>query len=286
MKKLYLSFTTVMALLISTIATAQCPNGFAFPFKYSGSCYVFVTNTLTNADINVYAGVTRINTTEAQTNATGQGTVFFDCSQTITRVVLTRPDGTACEISGANIAVLATLPVKLSDFKARLNGATQATIQWTTEFELESAKYYVQRSIDGTNYTTIGTINAAGNSLESKRYTFDDLQLGERAAYYRLQMVDIDGKSSLSKTIYVNNRKGNIGNGPLRVFPNPFKSDLQLVGISASDVNRKGIRLYNVAGKEIGFTVTGANAITIDASAPSGVYVLRVQDKYFKLVKE
>ena len=61
---------------------------------------------------------------------------------------------------------------------------------------------------------------------------------------------------------------------------------MQIVGISAADVNRRSIRLYNAAGKEIGFSVTGSNAITIDASAPSGIYILRVMDKTFKLVKE
>lgn len=288
MKKLYLLLTAVMA-LITTTTKAQCPNpnGFAFPFKYSGQCYVFVTNTLPNADINVFNGVTKINTTAGQTDAVGQGTAFFNCAQTITRVIMTRADGSVCEISGARIAVLTVLPIKLSDFKAQVKGTSTAAIQWTSEFEVGSEKYVVERSLDGVTYTSIGEVEAAKNSMEKRRYTFDDAELGERAAYYRLQMVDLDGKRDLSKTIYVNNRRSTVtGSTTFNVFPNPFKSDVQLIGVNASDVNRKSIRVYNVAGKEIGFTVTGANAITIDASAPRGVYILRVQERTFKLIKE
>ena len=286
MKKLYLYLTMSAALLITTNAKSQCPNpnGLAFPFKYTTQCYVHVVNTLPNADINVYAGVTRINTTEGQTEADGTGTVFYNCSQTITRVLMTKPDGSVCEISGNQIAVLATLPIKLSSFKARIKGNNTAALEWTSSFELQSEKYYVQRSIDGRTYTTIGTVNAAGNSMQALRYNFDDGQLGERAAFYRLQMVDIDGRTEASKAVYVNNKMA--ASGSFSVFPNPFRSDLQITGITAADVNRKSIRVYNAAGKEFGFTVTGANAITIDANAPRGIYILRVQDKTFKLVKE
>jgi hypothetical protein len=288
MKKFYLIFTTVFALLITTTVSAQCPNpnGLAFPFKYGQGCFVFVTNTLPNADINVYDGVTKINTSAGKTGANGQGSANYDCSHTVTKVLMTLQDGTVCEISGNNIAVLATLPVKLSDFNAKLKGSGAATISWTSEYELESEKYVVQRSVDGRNFVNIGELPSAGSAVERRRYSLDDANLGDNAVFYRLLMVDIDGKTSLSKVIYVNNKKGSFGKGTLKIFPNPFKSDLQLIGISAADVNRRSIRLYNVAGKEIGFTVTGANAISIDANAPSGVYVLRVNDKTFKLVKE
>lgn len=286
MKKLYLLFSTVLA-LITTTATAQCPNpnGFAFPFKYSTQCYVFVTNTLPNADINVYNGATRINTTESQTQADGSGTVFYDCSQNITRVLLTRADGSVCEITGNRIAVLTVLPIKLSDFRVQVKGNSTAAIQWISEFEVNSDKYVVERSLDGETYSPIGTVAAARNSMGKKHYSFDDAQLGDRAAWYRLQMVDIDGRKENTKSIYVNNKRSNAVTS-FKVFPNPFRTDVQLVGIGAADVNRRSIRIYNAAGKEIGFTVTGANAITIDANAPRGIYLLRINEKTIKLVKE
>lgn len=286
MKKLYLVLTTVAALLITTIAAGQCPSGIAYPFKYSTNCYVYVYGTLSNADINVYSGVTRINTTEGQTDTTGAGVVFFTCSQTITRILMTRPDGTVCDISGARIATLATLPVKISSFRAQLSASGTASLEWSSAFELQSEKYLVQRSLDGRTYTTIGEVAAAGNSMQTINYSFDDAQLGDRAAYYRLQMKDIDGKVDYSRSIYVNNKRSLPGSGSFKIFPNPFRAEVQLVGISAADVNRKSIRVYNAAGKEIGFSVTGANAITIDASAPRGVYMLRVDGKTFKLIKE
>jgi hypothetical protein len=281
MKKIYLLLLAVTALY--SASTAQCPNGFAFPFKYNG-CYVFVTGTLPNADISVYSGVQRINTTEAQTNSNGQGTVFFDCNQTITRVILTTSTGTVCEISGANIAALAVLPVKLSDFRVQVKNNNTAAIQWASSFELDSYKYIVLRSTDGINYIPVSEVLASGNSMKTQGYKFDDITLGNGAAFYRLKMVDIDGRSELSKVVYINNKKG--AGGTLSVFPNPFRGDIQLVGITTSDINKRSIRVYSIGGKEINYSVTGANAITIDPSVPRGVYILRVKEQTYKLVKE
>jgi hypothetical protein len=286
MKKLYLLFMAVTAFITTTTAQCPNPNGKALPFNYPTECYVYVTMTLPNADINVYNGVTRINTTDGQTDALGAGMVFYNCATPITLILLTRPDGTVCEISGDDIGVPATLPVKLSAFNAQLKSNGSVSIQWASEFEVESEKFVVQRSLDGVNYTNIGEVASAGFSMSTKRYSLDDAQLGERDAYYRLNMVDIDGKSEFSKSIYVNNRKGNAGNASLKVFPNPFRADIQIVGVSASEVNRRNIKVYTVAGKEINYTISGSNAITLDNRAPRGVYILRIHDKTFKLIKE
>jgi hypothetical protein len=122
-------------------------------------------------------------------------------------------------------------------------------------------------------------------------YGFNDEQGGNGTAYYRLKMVDIDGKSEYSTVVYVNNRKG-ASTEILSVFPNPFRSTIQLRGVNAGDVNRKNIRVFNSMGKEINYSVTGSNAITLDPSLPAGVYILKVQSQantqaqVYKLMKE
>lgn len=291
MKKLYLLL--IVALAFVTTSKAQCPNpnGMAFLFKINGNeCVAHVSNTLPDAHIKVYSGLTELNLTQSKTVAAGpqagSGSVSYDCSLPVTLIVLVNNDLVTCEIGTANIAQPAPLPIKLSDFRAKLKNNSTASLQWTSEFESGSNKFVVERSLDGVSYSAIGEVPAAVYSETRKSYSFDDVQLGERAAWYRLRLVDFDGKQDLSKTVYVNNKYATGGSPTFSVYPNPFKSDLQLIGIKASEINRKSVRVYDASGREIAWTITGANAITIDNSAPRGVYILRVQEKTFKLIKE
>jgi hypothetical protein len=284
MMKLYLYALTVSALMFASPVKSQCPAGLAFPFIYgNNNCYVFVTNGLPNANINVYDGLDKINTTEGSTDADGMGSVFYDCSRNITRILLTLSDGTVCEIGPGSIAAPANLPIKLGKFSVSVKGSA-AVIEWTSLLELSSSKYVIERSFDGNNYTAIGEVAAAGDSYTTLRYSYTDAELGNQAAFYRLQMVDIDGKFEYSKVVPVDNTKS--GTGSLRVGPNPFSSDVQLLGIPATDVNRNNIRLYNITGQPVNFTISSANTITIDAGVPAGIYILRVKDKTFRLMKE
>jgi hypothetical protein len=286
MKKFYL-FSMALVALVMTSRGQSCgvSTGFAFPFSFSGGCYVYVTGALPDAQIRAYNGTTLLNVTTGSTNSSGIGQVFFTCGQTITRVLLVK-GSVVCEINGANIAALASLPIKLTAFSARVTTDNAASLQWNSEFELDSYNYIVQRSTDGRNFTNIGAVAAAGNSIRRIGYDFKDIQLGTGVAYYRLKMVDIDGKSEYSKIIYVNNRKIMSPGGGLSVFPNPFRGEIQLKDVLTADVNSRNIHVYNAMGKEIRFAVTGANAITVDAGAPAGVYILRVKDQSFKLVKQ
>jgi hypothetical protein len=274
----------VTALYSASIAQ-PCPNGRVLPFKYNSGCYVHIINGLPNADISVYdASFVRINTTEGETDANGSGVVFYDCSKTPFHIAMSTPGGIVQDISNDCIAALAVLPIKLSDFKVQVKNNNTASIQWASSFELDSYKYIVLRSTDGINYTPISEVAASGNSLRTLGYKFDDVTLGNGAAFYRLKMVDMDGRTELSKVIYINNKKG--AGGTLSVFPNPFRSDIQLVGVTTGDINKKTIRVYAASGKEVNYSVTGANAITIDPSVPRGVYILRVKEQTYKLIKE
>ncbi|MBL0189814.1 MAG: hypothetical protein IPQ18_00230 [Saprospiraceae bacterium] len=61
-----------------------------------------------------------------------------------------------------------------------------------------NSKYFeIERSSDGSRFEKIGTMNAAGTSLTESNYMFHDLNPTKRA-FYRLKMIDIDGKSKYS----------------------------------------------------------------------------------------
>ena len=210
-----------------------------------------------------------------------RGEVSFPCDQVGNGLIDVEvwKNGNKCQ---TNIQFNAPLPIKLSAFSANLKSAA-VMLNWTSQLESMASHYGVEKSGDGKNFNTIGTIAAFGNSSSPLKYSFDDKNFSG-TGYYRLKLVDVDGKFSYSKVLYVNGGSGS--STTLSVFPNPFRSDVQLKGINASDVNKNNIRVFNVEGKAVNYTVTGANSIAIDANLPKGVYILQVKDLKYKLVKE
>ena len=61
-------------------------------------------------------------------------------------------------------AVDAPLPVILVDFNAVLNNSKTVDISWSTQQEINSSHFDVQRSNDGVNWNVIGTVKAKGNA--------------------------------------------------------------------------------------------------------------------------
>ena len=140
-----------------------------------------------------------------------------------------------------------TLPTTLLNFTATLNGKA-AQLQWTTTTEINTKNFLVERSIDGTHFQNIGSVNATGNSTQKTSYKFDDasaLNAGANKLYYRLQMVDRDGKFTYSKIATVQ-----IVNGKLFVvYPNPVKDQLFIT--SNASLNNAQIRITDQSGKVV-----------------------------------
>jgi len=182
------------------------------------------------------------------------------------------------------VAAGGSLPIKLTSLNGRLNNESEANVTWTSSLEENSFKYEIQRSADGKNFVTVGTVKAAGTSIETVKYSFNDPLPGSGAYYYRLNMIDIDGKSEMSKVVYVNSKKGN--GIVTKVFPNPFTSEIQLIGATSSDLTPNNIKVFSVTGQLVKYSIVGANAIAIDVAAPKGLYFVKVKDQTFKLSKQ
>lgn len=281
MKKFYL--VTMVGVTLYTTSNAQCPGpnpAFATPV-ISSNCRVLVQNMNPNSPLIVLNAIgENITLGTPTTNATGSGSAFYNCNSSPSLVGSLGPNGTCL----ANIAPAIILPIKLEDYSVVLQSNNVAKLQWRSSFESNSYKYVVLKSTDGRNFTTIGNVEAAVNSSKAISYSFEDKQVLDGAAFYRLQMVDLDGSFTYSKVVYVNNKRGT--SRVLSVFPNPFRSEVQLVGAVSGDVNRGSIRVFNAMGKEISYTISGANAITIDANAAPGMYILKIREQAYKLIKQ
>lgn len=111
--------------------------------------------------------------------------------------------GTATTVSAANIQLNSTpsffepaqvaLPVKLLAFTATRIG-TSAKLQWDVAGEVDFSHYLVERSQDGNSFTQFGRVGANG----SARYQLIDQNPFPGRSYYRLKLVDQDGKYAYS----------------------------------------------------------------------------------------
>ena len=93
-----------------------------------------------------------------------------------------------------------TLPVELVDFKAK-KAEDKVELIWTTESEFNSDYYSILRSSNGSDFVTIGTKPAAGNSLSLLKYSYLDYSPVRGLNYYQLQEFDVDGKMQQSTVI-------------------------------------------------------------------------------------
>ena len=113
------------------------------------------------------------------------------------------------------------LPVTIIDFTATKYNES-VLLKWYATYETNFKLYEVQRSNDGIAFTTIGQI--AGRNLANYSFTDNNLPGGNRV-YYRIKMIDIDGKSSDSKTISI---QLNAHNTDMLVYPNPTSQKLTI----------------------------------------------------------
>lgn len=137
------------------------------------------------------------------------------------------------------IATPGTLPLKLLTFTAT-KAVEDVQLRWNTINEVNCSHFVVQKSLDGSSFRNMMTVSAFNNNAANE-YTCLDAQPNTGDNYYRLKMVDLDGKSTYSIVIKIefgNERK-------LVVAPNPATDN---VIISGND-QIKSIRLFDMAGK-------------------------------------
>jgi Secretion system C-terminal sorting domain len=184
----------------------------------------------------------------------------------------------------------AALPVALEDYTVNLRDE-KVQVQWTTSSEINNARFNIERSADGRQFTEIATVPAVGNTTGKTYQWIDDRPL-TNLSYYRLSQTDLDGRKEYFAVKKVMNRS--LSDRTLIVAPNPFTTELtafinvaqaQQVTISLTDIN--GRILKTVYGKY----AQGAAEININTNDLSkGVYLLKIKGEDFmqtqKVIKQ
>jgi len=175
------------------------------------------------------------------------------------------------------------LPITLANFSGIQKDGSNL-LQWSTKSEQNSAYFDIQRSENGSDFTTIAKVNAAGNSSVVKNYQFTDNELSTSSVfYYRLKMVDIDGTSKFSPIIFIRNSNS----GLTTVYPNPARNQITINISDKSLINTQAL-LSDLGGKVLQRISLNQVSTQVDISRyGSGMYLLKFKDgKTIKIVKE
>lgn len=178
--------------------------------------------------------------------------------------------------------VNSSLPVVLSAFTAKKNGS-QALLNWTTDVEENVSHFVVEKSLNGREFSEAGVLFTEGNSTLRREYSFkDDLKaITGGLVYYRLRIVDLDGKYDYSATRIIKMDADNAGAKSITVYPNPVVSELRITMTSTWQDKAVSIQLLNANGqsvKRISNTIAGQTAtINVSDLAP-GLYLVQVSD--------
>lgn len=141
------------------------------------------------------------------------------------------------------------LPMDLLTFNGSLIG-NATLLKWTTENEVNTSHFIVERSLDGVTFSAIGNKKAAGNSNSKTNYSFPDkdvLTLNADVVYYRLKSVDANNVSKYSNVISISILDRNT---IVSISPNPV-SNVAQVRITPGMNGTMQWRLIDNAGRTL-----------------------------------
>ena len=170
----------------------------------------------------------------------------------------TSPPVTNNQTDGAGIqTITGALPLTLLSFTGNTINTQSVQLQWITTGEFNTKDFAVEWSVDGLHFNKIAIL-PAGNKLQDLHYSYMHKQPVDGNNYYRLKMVDIDGRFNYSPVIKI---KIAVTATKIAVFPNPVINILNLQ-VQSDKEEAIVINLYNADGKAIAsktFIVTKGN---------------------------
>ena len=169
----------------------------------------------------------------------------------------------------------AVVPLDLLSFQAAKN-EENVQLKWFSANETGFSHYNVQKSDDGKYFSLLTTVKATGSGTYQ---TIDDKPFAGQN-YYRLEMVDVDGKRRFSKVINVTfDTKVNL----VSVYPNPAKTSTVTLDLTLNNESDLVFEWTDIAGRtrlrSQQKVAQGNSQISVDVSVlESGLYFITTKN--------
>ena len=139
----------------------------------------------------------------------------------------------------------------------------------------------LERSTDGNNFGDAAIIFANGNSTIESKYSYTDAgvsTINKGMVYYRLRMVDMDGKAKLSETriLRLSEETKSVS---IQAYPNPVVSELRITIPKDWQDQQVRYEIYTVSGQNVR-SVTRSHASQTEvmnlSQLTAGTYIIKV----------
>jgi len=198
-------------------------------------------------------------------------------------------DGRALAQTAVTLDATNVIPVELISFTATSNGK-EVILNWSTATELNNQLFEVQRSFEGNDFATVGSVYGKGTTTERQDYSYSDKNLAEGKYFYRLKQIDYLGSYEYSDVLEVDYRT--FKNYLLEQnYPNPF-NPATTIGFGIKEKSFVKVIILNNIGEEVAVVVNEEmesgfhTAEFTAANLPSGVYFYQLKAGEFISMKK
>lgn len=169
------------------------------------------------------------------------------------------------------------LPVVLKEFTGALNNG-KAHLSWKVASPADIKSFIVEKK-KGNSFIAIGRVSVPVGQSSEAAYSFTDLQPGDGANYYRLNLIKRNNTSSYSNILLLGANKSQ---QPFTIYPNPVGDafTIYLNNPANAGYNIKLMNLYNQPVKEWGYAAGNGSGVVLSrpGGLPPGIYIIKVTD--------
>ena len=153
------------------------------------------------------------------------------------------------------------------------NQGDRNRIEWNTLYEDLGDYFEIEKSTNGSEFSTLSKLNARGSA---SAYTIYDEKPVEGMNYYRLKIYHKSGGFNISKIVSV--FRLHTDAFAIEAFPNPVKDRLT-INIHGLISGKANISVINGTGSKVLQSNVTQSPVTLDLSKlPKGIYVVKYAD--------
>jgi hypothetical protein len=192
-----------------------------------------------------------------------------------TKIMRIAIDAGEFNLNYVNFILSTSLPVTFTSLTADRLSNSQVELKWKVADETELSHYEVERSFDGTGFTTISVIETPGQII----YSLTDQQASQGYNYYRVKTVSHNNQNEYTPIVKV---EPIYPNGSIIVFPNPLTTGFLKIMFEEIQPGTYTIKLYNYLGQEIVNSSVKIvedkviNSVPLEENISAGYYQLEV----------
>jgi hypothetical protein len=174
-----------------------------------------------------------------------------------------------------------SLPLTWLNLEGHLNSQQQSTLSFTVN-ENNVARYTVEKSMEGTTFSTVASLQSKGNGTHN--YVYTEPTALQQTAWYRIQQTDIDEHSGYSAVIRLVAGKVRVS---ATVFPVPASGQVTLQITGEELLHTKAV-LVDIKGIQVRSMLINDYNMPVDLhNLPAGLYILQLANgSSLKIMKQ